>query len=714
MKNSSISIILIVLHLASCKQIEPTKDYTQYVNPFIGTDGTGHTFPGPCMPFGMVQPGPDNRDNGWDYTSGYQYRDSIIMGFSQTRINGAGISEFGDILLQPIGSEAQENFAIGYDKQSEKASPGYYTVTLNNRVKAELTSTERVAFHQYTYTDTQAKLLVDLQHGLKFLTDSLVLESDVKIEDDKTISGYCHTKNWVEKKYYFIIRFNKPIKNYIELPKRPKEAAPRYVLDFDLPENILQTKVALSTVSVEGAKSNLDSELPGWNFNATVDHARETWNEYLSRIEIEAPLPQMNIFYSCLYRLFIQPSNICDVDGKYRGADDSIRTAKGGAYYSTLSLWDTYRAAHPLYTLIAPEKVDGFVNTMIEHSKAAGFLPIWTAWGKDNYCMIGNHAIPVITDAYIKGFKGFNEEEALTQMIKTTTENHINSNWTLLNKYGYYPFDSLDNEAVSRTLEHGVDDYCIALMAEKMGKKEIAEKYYKRATYYKLIYDTTTRQMRGKDSKGNWRIPFDPLMATSPMNNPGDYTEANAWQYFWTPAQYDVEGIIQLLGGKDKFTAQLDSFFTIKSINPNKHLGQEAMIGQYAHGNEPSHHVAYLYAFSNAPQKSRELIQQICNQFYKDAPNGLIGNDDCGQMSAWYIFSTLGFYPVNPANGEFVLGVPQVSNAKLKLGNKKELSILSQNLQGDMTVDFNGEIIPSYLIPFNNLNEGGHLNFKPK
>jgi predicted alpha-1,2-mannosidase len=709
-----LAILLVVVQLGSCSQPAPEKDFTQYVNPFIGTDGTGHTFPGPCMPFGMVQPGPDNRDEGWDYTSGYQYRDSMIMGFSQTRINGAGISEFGDILLQPVTSDEKENFALGYDKKTEKASPGYYSVTLNNGVKTELSCTERVAFHQYTYPAGKAKMLVDLQHGLRFLTDSLVLESEIKIEGSQTISGFCHTKNWVERKYYFVISFNSPFSNKIELPKRPNEAAPRYVLDFNLPQNVLQTKIALSTVSLEGAKNNLNSELPGWNFSATVQHAQNTWNDYLSRIEIEAPLKQMRIFYSCMYRLFIQPSNICDVDGKYRGADDSVRTAKGGAYYSTLSLWDTYRAAHPMYTLIAPERVDGFVHSMIEHSKAAGFLPIWTAWGKDNYCMIGNHAIPVIADAYLKGFIGFDAEEALRQMVKTTTENHVNSNWNLLNQYGYYPFDSLDNEAVSRTLEHGVDDYCIALMAEKMGKKEIANAYYKRANYYKNLYDHTTRQMRGKDSKGQWRSPFDPLMATSPMNNPGDYTEANAWQYFWTPAQYDAAGMIQLLGGKEKFTAQLDSFFTIQALNPNKHLGQEAMIGQYAHGNEPSHHIAWLYAFSNTPEKGRALVNQICEQFYDDAPDGMIGNDDCGQISAWYIFSALGFYPVNPASGEFVLGMPQVKKARVKLANKKELSITNEYVQGEMVADLNGTILPSFVFKCNNIKNGGYLSFKGK
>jgi predicted alpha-1,2-mannosidase len=700
-------ITLILFCGSSCRKSDGI-DYTQYVNPFIGSEGTGHTFPGPCMPFGMVQPGPDNVDKGWDYTSGYQYKDSIILGFSQTRANGTGINEFGDVLLQPFTTDKTENFGETYLKETEKVSPGYYTVTLNNQVKVELTCTERVAFHQYTYPSSSAKVLVDLQHGLRFLTDSLVLESDVKMEDNKTISGWCHTKNWVERKYFFTIQFNQPFSSSKVLERKAKEAAPRYMLSFDLRDKILQTKIALSTVDVDGAKNNLQKELPGWDFNEVVANAKKVWNSYLSRIEIDAAQKQKEIFYSCMYRLLIQPGNIADVDGKYRGADDSIRTAKNGEYYSTLSLWDTYRAAHPLYTLIAPERVNGFINSMIEHSKAAGFLPIWTAWGKDNYCMIGNHAIPVIADAYMKGFKGFDAEEAMRQMIKSTTENHVNSNWTLLNKYGYYPFDSLDNEAVSRTLEHGVDDYCIALMADKMGKKETAATYYKRATYYKNLYDSSTQQMRGKDSRGNWRKDFNPLMATSPMNNPGDYTEANAWQYFWTPAQYDVEGVMKLLGGRKNFTSQLDSFFSIKALNPNKHLGQEAMIGQYAHGNEPSHHIAYLYMYSDKPQRTAELVTRICNEFYNNIPTGMIGNDDCGQMSAWYIFSVLGFYPVNPSSGEYVLGKSQVKSAKIHLPGGKLFEIIKSNSK---TVLLNQKPINRYFIRHDEIREGGGLKF---
>ncbi len=709
-----VSIGLVVLFFACQNQANDDKDFTEFVNPFIGTEGTGHTFPGPCLPFGMVQPGPDNRDQGWDYTSGYQYRDSTIIGFSQTRANGTGISEFGDVLLQPVTDSRTEKFGEGYNKQTERATPGYYSVTLRNQVRVELSASERVAFHQYTYPSNRAKLLVDLQHGLRFLTDSLVLESDVRLSNQNSISGFCHTKNWVDRKYFFFIQFDQPFVINTELVKKPKEKAPRYFLEFELKDKVLKTKVALSTVSVEGALANLKAEIPEWDFDGTVAQAKRKWNEYLSRIEIEADQKQKEIFYSCMYRLFIQPSNIADVDGKYRGADDVVRQVENNEYYSTLSLWDTYRAAHPLYTLIAPEKVNGFVQSMIAHSKAAGFLPIWTAWGQDNYCMIGNHSIPVMADAYKKGFTGFDANAALSEMVKTTSEKHINSNWPLLNKYGYYPFDSLDNEAVSRTLEHGVDDYFVATMAEQLGKRDIATQYFKRASFYKNLYDSTTRQMRGKNSLAKWRTPFNPLMATSPMNNPGDYTEANAWQYFWTPAQYDAEGLMRLLGGKRNFTAQLDSFFTIRALNPNKHLGQEAMIGQYAHGNEPSHHIAYLYAYSEKPQRGRELITQICNQFYNNTPTGMIGNDDCGQMSAWYIFSTLGFYPVNPGNGTFVFGVPQAKKIAVKLAKSKELIIsLTSNKQNVSVfeVQLNGKKTLDHSVAYSTLITGGKLEF---
>jgi predicted alpha-1,2-mannosidase len=414
--------------------------------------------------------------------------------------------------------------------------------------------------------------------------------------------------------------------------------------------------------------------------------------------------------------LLLQPSNIADVDGNYRGADDKITNATNKEYYSTLSIWDIYRGAFPLLQIIAPEKIDGIVNSMLLHHKAAGFLPIWTAWGQDSYCMIGNHAIPMILSAHNNGFDGFDKKEALQAMIETSTKSHINSDWELYNQYGYYPFDKLDNEAVSRTLESGYDDWCVAQMASIMNDKENDIVFNKRANYYKNLFDQKTQLFRGKDTKGNWKTPFDPLRATSPMNNPGDYTEANAWQYFWTPAQYDCDGMKNLLGGTQIFTQKLDDFFTIESPNPNKFLGQEAMIGQYAHGNEPSHHIVYLYAFSETPKVGQKYIHKIINEFHNNTPDGMIGNDDCGQMSAWYILSSLGFYPVNPANGEFILGAPQVKKATLHLMNNKTFTIEATNFSAENNYQenpkLNNAILSRPFITYAEIMTGGSLNFQ--
>lgn len=688
----------------------------KFVNTFIGTDGTGHTFPGPSMPFGMVQPGPDNSIEGWNHTSGYQYKDTLLLGFSQTRFSGTGIGEMGNILLLPF-HEKNSKLKNSYHKNSEKASVGYYFLIKKDDIKVELTCSERVTFHKYTYPDKQAQLLLDFQHGIQFLNDSLVLENDIKIENNTTISGYCKTKGWVTKKYFFTINFETPFSKIQELPKGKKQNAPKYILDFNLSKNkIVQVKIALSTVSIEGAKLNLSTEIPHWSFEKVKLNAEKVWNDYLNRIDIEAPQKQKEIFYTSLYHLLLQPSNIADVDGKYRGANDAIAKAPNNEYYSTLSIWDIYRGAFPLLQIVAPEKIDGIINTLLSHHKAAGFLPIWTAWGQDNYCMIGNHAIPMILSAHQNDFTGFDKQEALRAMIETSTQSHFNSDWELYNQFGYYPFDKLDNEAVSRTLESGYDDWCVAQMAAQMNDKENSIQFLKRAHYYRNLFDTKTQLFRGKDTNGNWRNPFDPLTATSPMNNPGDYTEANAWQYFWTPAQYDIDGMKNLLGGKKEFTKKLNDFFTIESINPNKFLGQEAMIGQYAHGNEPSHHIVYLYAFSETPKVGQKYIHKIINEFHNNTPDGMIGNDDCGQMSAWYILSTLGFYPVNPANGQFVLGAPQVKKVILHLKNNKTFTIEATNFSNENIFQknpkLNGTSLSKPFITYSEIMTSGTLQFQ--
>ena len=708
-------IIIVILSIIGFHPINAQSN-SKFVNTFIGTDGTGHTFPGPSLPFGMVQPGPDNNIEGWNHTSGYQYKDTLLLGFSQMRFSGTGIGEMGNILLLPY-NEKKLKLKNSYFKNSETASVGYYSLLKKDEIKVELTCSARVAFHKYTFPDQKGKLLLDFQHGIQFLNDSLVLESDIKIENPTTISGYCKTKGWVTKKYFFTINFEIPFEKSTTLSKEKKQNAPKYILDFLLPKNnTLQVKIALSTTSTEGAKLNLKSEIPHWNFEKVKQNAKEVWNNYLNRIVIEAPQKQKEIFYTSLYHLLLQPSNIADVDGSYRGTDDTIALAPNKEYYSTLSIWDIYRGAFPLLQIIAPEKIDGIINTLLLHHKAAGFLPIWTAWGQDNYCMIGNHAIPMILSAYQNGFKGFDEKVALKAMIETSTKSHFNSDWELYNQYGYYPFDKLDNEAVSRTLESGYDDWCVAQMAEKLNNKETHFIFSKRANYYKNLFDSSTQLFRGKDTNGNWRTPFDPLTATSPMNNPGDYTEANAWQYFWTPAQYDIDGMKKLLGGKAAFTKKLNDFFTIESINPNKFLGQEAMIGQYAHGNEPSHHIVYLYAYSETPKMGQKYINKIINNFHNNTPNGMIGNDDCGQMSAWYILSSLGFYPVNPANGEFVFGVPQFKKATLHLKDNKKFTINALNITSKNKFQKNLKLNNSELkrpyINYSEIMSGGTLNFQ--
>ncbi|WP_338238320.1 GH92 family glycosyl hydrolase [Persicobacter diffluens] len=687
------------------------KDYTQWVDPFIGTDGTGHTFPGPSWPMALVQPGPDNRDIGWDYTSGYQFQDRQILGFSHSRASGTGINEFGDVLLLPLGEDKTKHKS---KKEEESAEVGLYEVRLDNGVNVSLTSTPRVGIHRYEFPSEEATVYVNLQHGLRFLTDSLVLESQVKLEGNHAISGYARTKNWVERRYFFYIEFDQKWQQIEQKQKEPKEVAPKYLIHFKLGDGKLMAKVALSGVSVKGAKANMKTEAPDWQFESYVLQAKKRWNKLLSKIEIEADDDQKTIFYTALYHLYLQPANIADANGQYRGADHKVRKAPAGKYYSTLSLWDTYRAAHPLYTLLSPDLVNGFINSMLLHADAQGYLPIWTAWGQENHCMIGNHAIPVITDAYMKGFSGFDEDKALEAMLRSTRENHLNSDWEIYNQYGYYPFDLLDNESVSRTLESGLDDYCVAIFAQEMEEESIARSYFKRSEYYKNLFDPETKLMRGKDSEGNFRSPFDPITSTSPMNNPGDYTEANAWQYSWASAQYDVAGLIKLMGGKAAFTRQLNTFFSLKG-EENKHLGQEGMIGQYAHGNEPGHHIPYLYAYSDSPEKGQDLLRTICRDFYSSTPSGITGNEDCGQMSAWYIFTTLGFYPVNPANGTFVLGVPQVARATVKLPKGKQLLIRNNHLQDGSEVKavfFNGQKVEGPEIRYQDLMKGGELVFE--
>ncbi|WP_269513687.1 GH92 family glycosyl hydrolase [Brevundimonas subvibrioides] len=636
---------------------------TSFVNPFIGTDGSGHTFPGPARPFGMVQPGPDNADRGWDYTSGYQYRAPRILGFSQTRASGTGIPELGDVLLQP-GLEPREDMASTYDKTTESARPGYYAVELaDNGVRVELTTGERVARHRYTFARPgRVWVLVDLQHGLNFMDRQPVLSSEARVTGNG-VEGVSRRRNWTTRTVAFVVEFDRPVAEARRLAPRAGDLADRYLLGFDVGDDrTLEARAALSTTDVAGARRNLESEQDR-SFNQTAAEADAAWEAMLSRIRIEAPDSQKRIFYSALYRALIHPSLITDADGRWRGPDGEIRQADGPRY-STLSLWDTFRASHPLFTLVAPEWVDDFVNSLLDHADAAGRLPMWTIWGGETGTMIGEPALPVIADAWAKGFRGFDPDRALDAMIRTQTEDHHLSEWSILDRYGYLPFDRVEGEAVSRTLEAGIGDDALARFARARGRDEIADRFAARSRSWRALIDPETRLPRGRNSEGHWRTPFDPLKPTSPLNNPGDYTEANAWQYLWTPALFDAEGLRDTLGGPAAFAEKLDTFFFgLPPTEGAAFLGQEAMIGQYAHGNEPSHHVAWLYALTDRPGTGQALVRHIAESFYLDQPDGVIGNDDAGQMSAWYVFATLGLYPAEPSSGRYVLGAPLVEQA---------------------------------------------------
>ncbi len=609
MKNIVFTIFCTSVLLFACDKTEK-EDFTKYVNPFIGAAEYGHCFPGACFPFGLIQVGSETGNCSWDYCAGYQSTDFTINGFTQTRLNGTGCPDLGDLLMLPFTGETPANFKSTVNKQTEKAVPGYYFVELtDNGINAEMTATPHVALHRYKYPrGRDSNLFIDFQSSQCSDTTQLrshVVDAEVNFEGDKMITGYSNTTVWLNRTYYYVIEFNKPIvKKELLAVQDENEKAPRYVLQFDLgSDDELMIKVALSSISIEGARQNLAREQSDWSFEATAEKARQSWNDLLSRVKIEGDNDKKTMFYTSMYRLFIQPNNIADNGEK--------------PFYSTLSLWDTYRAAHPLYTILAPEKVDDFVNSMLRQYNEQGFLPIWALWGRETFCMIGNHAVPVIVDAYLKGFKGFDAERVYEAVKTSLTTDHQKSAWEVYDKYGYYPFDIIKDESVSRTLESAYDDYCAARFAKALGKEEDYEFFTRRSNYWKNLFDPKSKLMRAKDSTGNWRTPFDRFALSHESTSGGDYTEGNAWQYTWH-VQHDVNGLIDLLGGEEYFTTKLDSLFTMaESIDGSGFvLDVTGLIGQYAHGNEPSHHVAYLYALAGKPWRTQELVNEIIKTKY--------------------------------------------------------------------------------------------------
>lgn len=714
------------LALTSCgeKAVEVEEiDYTQYVNPFIGTVGTGHTFPGACVPFGMIQTSPVTGAVGWDYCSEYIHTDNEIWGFSQEHLNGTGCMDLGDVLVMPVTArENRENYHSTFNHDTETARPGYYSVNLDQTgVKAELTATGHVAYHRYTYNKVdEAAVLIDLQHGPAWNENqyhSHVLECEVIKDNDHTISGHIKNSVWVTKDVYFVVEFNKAYTGVEDLPLMETEKGNRMVVSFPMEQGEqLEMKIALSSSSIEGAKKNLAAELPEWNFDATVANASKTWNEYLSRIQVTGTEEQKQNFYTSFYHSLIQPNNIADVDGMYKNANGEVVKADNNVFYSTFSCWDTYRAAHPFYTIVMSDKVDGMVSSLVSQAEVQGFLPIWGLWGRENYCMVANHAVSIVAEAYHKGFRGFDAERAFQAIKNTQTKSHkLKSDWEQYMQYGYLATDKTEAESVSSTLESVYDDYAAWDMATLMGKTEDAAYFAKRKDFYKNLFDKETGFMRPRLSDGTWKTPFDPAGLAHAESSGGDYTEGNAWQYTWH-VQHDVPGLIELMGGTEPFLAKLDTFFTTKLESTLSDV--TGLIGQYAHGNEPSHHVAYLYALAGKPERTQELVREVFDTQYSPRPDGLCGNDDCGQMSAWFMLSAMGFYPVSPVSGQYVFGAPQMEKFVLNLPNGNTFTIEAENLSKEhLYVDkiyLNGKEYTEKFINHEDIVKGGTLKYVMK
>jgi len=694
-------------------------DPARFVNPYIGCSYNGHCFAAAAYPLGLVQAGPDTGYTWWNYCSGYRYADTNILGFSQTHLSGTGCGDLGDVLIMPFTGGvdlSRTNFASAYRKETQTAEPGYYAVTLDdNHAKVEIAAAKHSAIYRIAYQGGGApQLFVDLQYGI--LNWSVkdpaqrVISCAIRREGTDTIIGTVRTRMWVERTYHFALKFDHAIREWTDLPARdPREKARRFVLGFDLPAGgTLLTKLAISASSEAGALKNLEAEIPAWDFSAVRSGTRSAWNGVLSRMTAEGDLKAKTTFYTSLYHLFIQPNDLADVGETPR--------------YSTFSCWDTFRAAHPLYTIIAPEKVDGFVDSMLLDWKEHGFLPIWTLWGVDNQCMIGTHSIPVIVDAYLKGFRGFDAKKAYAAVRDSLRNKHDRrsfEHWDVLDKYGYYPFDLIRTESVSRTLEHAYDDWCAARFAEALGEKDDMTFFDDRSHNWTNVFDTALSLARGRDSTGKWRDPFNPFKLNVGDSGSGakDFTEGNAWQYSWHVMQHP-ELLVSLHGGREKFAEHLEKLFNLpeKAEGMGFALDATGLIGQYAHGNEPSHHTIYFFQYAGRGDRTAELVREVCDKFYKPEPDGLCGNDDCGQMSAWYLFSAMGFYPFNPCGGDYVLGAPQFPKITVSLPAGKKLVIIAKNLSEAnkyvRSVTFNGKHVTGFILKHTDLMTGGELVFE--
>ncbi len=718
MKKASILLGIVLVLMVSCTN----KPLINFVNPFIGTGGHGHTYPGPGLPFGMIQIGPDTRLDGWDGCSGYHYSDSVVYGFSHTHLSGTGAIDYGDILLMPTTGPLQldngaksghhEGYASSFSHNRETASPGYYSVLLEDyNIFAELTATTRTGFHRYVFPETeQAHIILDLEHR------DYVTESFVRFVSDTEIEGLRRSRNWARDQYvYFVARFSKPFQSFGISKDGIKSDGLEYGegqrlkawMSFETKAGEeIKVKVGISAVDVAGARENLKSESPGWDFRAVQTSAEKAWEDELGKIRVNGGSEaQRRTFYTAMYHAFLNPNIYMDVDGRYRGRDLEIHTAEAMNYYTLFSLWDTFRALHPLFTILEPERTNDFIKTFLLQYKQGGALPVWELSANETGTMIGYHAVPVIVDAWVKGLRGYDTQLALKAMKHSAQLN--GEGLEFYREMGFIPTDQ-EVESVAKTLEYAYDDWCIAMMAKILGDTTGYEEYIRRAQYYKNVFDPESRFFRGRVN-GGWYAPFDPFEVNF------NYTEANAWQYRYFVPQ-DISGLMELLGGETGFVEALDDLFMASpEIAGREQPDISGMIGQYAHGNEPSHHIAYLYPFAGAPWKTQKWTRRIMDEMYTDKPDGLSGNEDAGQMSAWYIFSALGFYPVTPGLDYYTIGTPLFKEAGIALPGGKRFVIRAKKLSQKnfyiQSAKLNGKVFTNAFIDHASIMAGGELEF---
>jgi predicted alpha-1,2-mannosidase len=720
---SKLLLVFLVLLLAGCKnatKVEPAqKDMAliSYVNPFIGTGGHGHTYPGASLPFGMMQLSPDTRLDGWDGCSGYHYSDDYIYGFSHTHLSGTGVSDYGDILLMPTnavnfnnGSDGKAGYRAHFSHDNEVAEPGFYKVHLDaTNIDVELTVSLRSGIHKYQYPNSKNQFLVlDLEHRDK------VLDHKINKLNNYEINGHRHSSAWAkDQRLFYHLKCSRPIKDIVyenaeNMPdsETHKTESKKAVILFDNPTNEpVFIQIGISAVDIEGAKKNLEAEIGNKDFETLKKEAQDYWEQQLEKIVVESPNEDYKTnFYTSLYHSMLAPNRYQDVDGRYRGMDLDIHHADFD-YYTVFSLWDTYRAAHPLYTIIEEERTNHFINTFLAKYDEGGIMPIWDLSACYTGCMIGYHAVPVIADAYLKGIRNYDAEKALKAMKHSATRDHLGLE--SYKQFGFIPVE-FESESVSKTLEYAYDDWTIAQMAKAMGKDEDYKTYTERAQYYKNVFDPESKFMRGR-FRNTWFSPFDPYEVNF------NYTEANSWQYSYYVPQ-DISGFIDLLGGKEKLEAHLDKLFTAEAETSGRNQADiTGLIGQYAHGNEPSHHMAYLYNFVNRPHKTQERVYQILTELYKNTPDGISGNEDCGQMSAWYVLSSLGFYPVTPGSNQYIIGTPLMDKATFNLENGNQFTIKTDNLNDtNIYIEYaylNGEALDRTYITHEEIMAGGTLEF---